>query len=313
MDRRSKAATLVVVVIMVGLAIPAGALAKGPPVRPTETTNNLSFPVIAVDGFVITPIAAPTLIDPYVGTYPGLTESEITALGSDSWYPQKDPDGDEIVNVWQADHAFPAAEDVTWVDWGDNVESVSPTVRRPFRLEVVLFRDLDPDASGASMTAYTMAVLEYPSSANELQGTNGATYESRYATVISRSPRLVMQYFGSAVPTDLAWEGTRWSAGTVVPLSFAPELNVAGKYIYGASEGGWKPNQAGWYRATFYVPSGAISLADARIGDYADLFGAVPEPPEGEVVAEAEGGGATPVVVGDLNLTYADLYVKPRK
>ena len=29
--------------------------------------------------------------------------------------------------------------DVTSIDWGDNIESVDAFVRRPFRLEVVLF------------------------------------------------------------------------------------------------------------------------------------------------------------------------------
>lgn len=305
MDRRSMSFAALVVTVVLVLGLPAGAMAKGrPPV--TETTNNLSFPAIAVDGFGIAPLATPSFSVPYAGDYPGLTVDEIAALQTAGpWYPQK-TDG----NAWQADFAAQTAEAVTYVDWGDNIESVSPVVRRPFRLEVVLFKDL----LEATMTGYTMAVLEYPSSATELQGANTTQYESRYATVISSRPTLVIQFYGEAVPAGLTWTGTAWSAGTAVPVSFAPELNVGGKYIYGASVGGWKPTVAGWYRITFFVPTGSgVDLSGAQIGNYADLFGTVPLPPEGEVLAEAEGGGATPVVDGTNNLSYADVYVMPRK
>lgn len=310
MNRRSKCAGLLAVAVALALIVPAGALAKGrPPV--TEVTNNLSFPAIAVDEFAISQLTTTSFTVPYTGDYPGLTASEIAEMeASGPWYPQK-----TTGNAWQADYVSQTGEAVTWVDWGDNVESVSPTVRRPFRLEIVLFKDLDPlEAGETTMTAYTMGVLEYPSSSTELQGANTTTYESRYATVISKLPKFVVQYYDTAVPSDLTWTGTQWSAGTIKPVSFAPELNVGGKYIFGASEGGWKPLEAGWYRLTFYVPTtSGIDLSGAAIGDYADRFGAIPEPPEGEVVAEAEGGGAVPVIDALNNLTYVDVYVKPRK
>jgi hypothetical protein len=304
--RRSSLVGWLAVAAAVVLALPVGAVAKGGPPSKEDVTNNLSFPAIAVDTFSINPMTAPSFTVTYEGDYPGLTDEEIALVeASGPWYPQKLKG-----NAWQADYEVRGTEAVTYVDWGDNVESVSPTVRRPFRLEVVLFKDLVE----TTMTGYTMAVLEYPSSANELQGAKDLTYESRYATVISAKPKFVIQYFGSPVPSDLTWTGTQWSFGTVKPISFAPELNVGGKYIYGASEGGWKPLDAGWYRLTFYVPSGSgVNLRAAEIGNYADLFGTIPEPPEGEVVAEAEGGGAVPVVDGDNNLTYVDVYVKPRK
>ncbi len=100
-----------------------------------------------------------------------------------------------------------------------------------------------------------MAELEYPSSANELQGTNTTTYPSPFATVISAKPKLVVQYLGPTLPTRVSWDGTKWTGYTVIPVSFAPELNVGGKYIYGASEGGWKPDKVGYYRVTFYIPN----------------------------------------------------------
>ncbi len=290
--------SLVLILIVATLA-PAAAFAKGPPSGgggggggggETAVGNNLSFPAIAVDQFAIAPLAAPSLSVPYAGDYPGLAADEIAALlANGPWYAQQ-----TTGNVWQAQYAAQAAEDVSYVDWGDNIESVNPKVRAPFRLEVTLYKQLV-----APMTAYTMAVLEYPSSADELQGTNGTMYASSWATVVSASPKLVIQYFGASVPTTLTWLGTQWDAGTPVPVSFAPELNVGGKYVFGASEGGWKPTQAGYYRITFYVPSGGVNLALAQIGNYADF--STGTPPAGE------GTAATPALLPDLNLTYVDV------
>ena len=266
--------------------------------RHEETAGkNLSFPVIAVDGVAIAPIAATVFGVAYAGTSPGLTAEEIAYLAANGpWYPQK-----TAANAWQADYETQAAVDVTWVDWGDSIESVAPRVGFPARLEVTLYKAL-----ATPMTAYTMAVLENPSSSTELQGTNTTTYESGYATITSGLPKLVVQHLGSIDPATLTWDGTRWVAGTVVPrvvpVVFAPELNVGGKYIYGATQGGWRPDVAGRYRITFYVPagSGVALTGETGVGNYSDGFGAG----GGE---DHEGGVATPVVVPGLNLTYVDV------
>ena len=87
-------------------------------------------------------------------------------------------------------------------------------------------------------------------------------------------------------------------------MSFAPELNVGGKYIFGASEGAWKPASLGWFRITFYLSKGSdgspsgVNLALATIASYSDGF-----------AGTAEGTAATPQIVGDNNLTYVDVYV----
>ena len=191
MDRRSKAVLSLSVVMVLALLVPAGALAKGG--RPTvETTNNLSFPAIAVDGFVINPLAAPSFTVPYTGDYPGLTTDEITALqATGPWYAQK-----VIGNTWQADWASQTAVDVDVVDWGDNIESVDAFVRRPYRLEVVLF----DNTLAETMTGYTMAMLGNPSSPDEIQGTDTQLYEGTSATVISSKPKLVIQALGTPTP-----------------------------------------------------------------------------------------------------------------
>jgi hypothetical protein len=269
--------------------VPAIALAKGKP--PVETTNNLSFPAIAVDGFAITDVVE-AFVAPYTGLYPGLTEDEIAWLVANGpWYPQKTTE-----NKWNAQFASQSAEDVTYIDWGDNVESVSPKLRAPFRLEMTLYKALE-----TPMTAYTMATLEYPSSSSELQGTNTTTYDGYYATVVSGSPKLVVQYLGTKVPADLTWNGTAWvksdsTIPAIVPVSFGPELNVGGKYVYGASQGGWKPTSLGYYRITFYVPSGSgVNLA---LGVIANASTGFTPPTEGKAFA---------VLVPDLNLTYIDV------
>ena len=263
----------------------------------TTPANNLSFPAIAVDGFAITSLTTPSFTVPYAGTYPGLTAAEIAWLQDNGpWYPQK-----TTGNTWQADFVSATTVDVSYIDWGDNIEAVNPTVRRPFRLEVTLYKQLD-----TPMTAYTMAVLEYPSSADELQGTNTTTYENNFATVISAQPKLVIQYLGTSVPETMTWLGTKWDIGAIVPVSFAPELNVGGKYVFGASVGGWKPTQAGYYRITFYAPVGSgVNLTSAQIGNYTDF--STGTPPAGE------GTAATPVVDATNNLTYVDVLVIGRK
>jgi hypothetical protein len=304
MDRRSKAILSISVVMAFALLVPAAALAKGPPNR-VETTNNLSFPAVAVDGYTIAPVA-PAFVDIYDGTYPGLDAAQLALVQGKTMYAQKDPDGDGLINKWQADYLAQAAVDVDVIDWGDNIESVDAFVRRPFRLEVVLFDNTLAD----TMTGYNMALLEYPSSPDEVQGTDTTTYEGTSATVISSKPKLVIQALGDTDPATLTWDVTtsRWVSGTsalpATPIGFAPELNVAGKYIYGASTGGWKPTVAGTYRVTFYIPTdSAVNLRLAQIA----------VPAEEEVTAEAEeGGGATPQIDPVNNLTYVDITVQPR-
>jgi hypothetical protein len=289
-----------VLALILCLAFAGPAIARGPGGGggggggETTAVNNLSFPAIAVDNFAVTLLAAPSFTVPYTGLYPGMTAEEIVWLTANGpWYAQKVTE-----NKWQAEFSNETAVDVTYIDWSDNMESVSPKLRSPFRLEMVLFKALD-----TPMKAYTMAVLEYPSSSNELQGTNTSTYASSYATVVSAQPKLVVQFLGTSVPvvpTNLTWDDTKWvEAATPVSVSFAPELNVGGKYVFGASSGGWKPTQTGYYRITFYAPAGSgVNLANGTIANAATGF----TPPTE--------GVATAYIVPDKNLTYIDVLVK---
>lgn len=219
--------------------------------------NNLSFPAFLADDFVLTPITQSMFTTPYTGPYTGLTAEELALLEGYSWYAQK-VDG----NVWQAEFQKAGDIDVTYIDWGDNIESFSPKVGRPFRLEVTLYKDISSDP----MTGYKMALLAFPSSPDEVQGTNTETYESNWSTVASNKAKLVVQRF-ECDPSTLVWNGESWS-GALTPenVVFAVELNVGGKLIYGAAEGGWKPQVLGTYRLTFYIPNSSVNLSTAYIG-----------------------------------------------
>jgi hypothetical protein len=302
----AKVAIVLAIIVVIAFAAPALAK-KGPPV--VESTNNLSFPAIAAD------IAAGTapIVDkpelfsvPYTGDYPGLTAEEIAILvATGPWYAQK-----VTGNTWNAEFYNALAADtveVYGVDWGDNIESVSPAVGRPYRLETGLFADrtLDP------MTGYTMVMLGNPSSPDEIQGTKAtALYDSYYATITSKLPGLRIQRI-EGITAALSWDSdlNYWVtpdgaiAGTTTTIAFAPELNVAGKYIFGASTGGWKPTALGKYRITFFIPAASqIQMVDGMTS-IGNLVG-------GAWVSGLAGeGGAEPQLLAAQNLTYVDVTV----
>jgi hypothetical protein len=107
--------------------------------------------------------------------------------------------------------------------------------------------------TAAPNNAYSMVMLAFPSSPNEVQGTNAtSTYVSDYATITSGPPGLRIQYIQNVDAASLAWDPVTnyWVApdgATPAPtaISFAPELNVAGKYIFGASTGGLEADPGG--------------------------------------------------------------------
>lgn len=257
----------------------------------TETTgNNLSFPALCADGFAIAPIAATSFLVEYIGPYTGLTSDQLSfVLANGPWYAQK-----VAGNVWQAEYSTVSAVDVSFIDWGDAIESVDPKLGRPYRLELALYSD-----DGGMMDAYTMAELAFPSSPQETQGTNTVVYESEYATVASPKGFLVVQRFADV--EDLTWNADlgQWDgAFTPETITFQQELNVGGRLIYGASTGGWKPTIPGNYRITFYMGStSVVNLMTAIIADKS-----APTIPK---VAENN----QPFVDETYNLTYVDVQV----
>jgi hypothetical protein len=260
----------------------------------TTAPNNLSFPALLADGMSLSPITESLTVS-YAGPYDGLTAEEITALeATGPWYAQK-VEG----NVWQGAYAEYVDQPVAFIDWGDAMESVNPKIRRPYRVEFGVYVQL-----AAPMSAYTMALLAFPSSLDETQGTNGTRYDCNYATIATPLGNCVIQKFDDA--STLSWNATegKWDNADdpETGFGFAQELNVGGKYIYGASTGGWKPMVEGTYRITFYFDSGSeIVMTGAQVGDYN----------EGAPIVPKIGETNTAVVVPENNLTYMDVTVVP--
>jgi hypothetical protein len=320
---KTKSMTLLVVLALLVTLFQAGiVLAKGKP--PVETTNNLSFPVIWSEGVKMT--LAGTMLNaslavPYDVTRDGLiTDADMLACGGTLAYAYAQK---TTGNTWQAQNVDAVGPVyVSEIDWGDSLESSDFKVRRPIRVELTLYKLLDNP-----MTGYNMVMLANPSSPDEVQGacatanpgdnSNVLTYSGTEASVYSPNGKIVIQLLGGTreevLPGDLIWDGTKWvdgnpddptTAGNPINVSFAGELNVGGKVIYGLSTGGWKPTTAGDYRITFYLPLDKnAQLRDATVRASA----------EETITIEAEGtGGGTAVVDGEKNLTYIDIRVAPR-
>lgn len=256
----------------------------------TETlANNLSFPALLADGYTITPITEPLFTVPYTGPYDGLTAEEIAALElTGPWYAQK-VEG----NVWQAQYESVTTANVYFIDWGDAMESVDPKLRRPYRVELALYAQLT-----TPMSAYKMALLAFPSSPDETQGTNNTMYDNYFATIATPKGKIVIQRYEPGA--TLTWNGSSWD-GAYPPetgFGFAQELNVGGKFIFGASTGGWKPTILGEYRVTFYFEAGSgVSLATSQPGDYN----------EGAPIIPKIGERNTAVIDVVNNISYIDV------
>ncbi len=255
----------------------------------TETlTNNLSFPALCADGYSLSPIAATSFLVEYLGPFTGVEDNMDYILANGPWYAQK-VEG----NKWQAQFEIVTTPvNVSFIDWGDAIESVDPKIGRPYRLELALY-----SGQFGPMTAYTMTELAFPSSPQETQGTNTLTYESNYAAVASPMGKLLVQRFDDK--EALVWNGTSWDGAlSTEPVVFAQELNVGGRLIYGASTGGWKPTAPGEYRITFYMTEASIvNLKSAIIADKT-----APETPK---VAENN----QPYVHQEHNISYVDVQI----
>ncbi|ETA79915.1 hypothetical protein [Youngiibacter fragilis] len=155
---------------------------------------------------------------------------------------------DAYQNAWQADWAR-TYEPVTidFIDWGNPMENTYPQVGYRFPIELYLYTKLTEP-----MTAYTMACLEYPSSADEVYGTNGAKFESYYATVLTNKFRA---------------EAINLTYGGVTKINLEPAIGPSGKMNFASAGGGWIPTKAGTYRIFFYVDDPLISFEGAVINN----------------------------------------------
>jgi hypothetical protein len=287
--------------------------------------NNLSFPAIWADGATL---AVPgtegvaSVAVPWDANADGVADN-VAPVGDPPLYAYAQK---TIGNVWQAQND-PAVGTVyvDEVDWGDSLESIDMKVGRPVRIELSLYK------TGVSMLGFDMVLLANASSPDEVQGVVSSQIGSAgaplgaaslkpgpgvpytEATVFSPNGKVVVQPLvgtrDEVAAGDLVWTGTYWADGNTLDptdigapetLTFAGELNVAGKVIFGLSKGGWRPKKAGDYRITFYLPT--ISQAQ--------LLNATIRQPEEEIILAEEGdAGGIAVVDGANNLTYIDIRV----
>ena len=288
----------------------------------TETAgNNLSFPVIMVDGVLLLP--GTFGIDKFENPF-----LEPSGFAPDAegvwWFPQK-TEG----NSWQAESSILDGADclVDEVDWGDSLESVPMKVGRPVRIEASFYKtDLV-----TPMKAYAMTMLANPSSPDEVQGAgvenwswsvDDATFlgspKTSYipeATIYSPGVKLVIQKILDPVAT-LSWDETttQWTSvsadaiGTPIRPIFSSELNVGGKVIYGLSQGGWRPSTVGVYRLTIFLEGGVEN--NTQLTGNTQIRQSIPEESVNALEDEGEEpSGGTAQIDSLHNLTYIDINV----
>lgn len=284
-------------------------------------SNNLSFPVIWADsnGPALTLRSVPGTNPSDVLPQALVTEPWSTMVGSQYAYAQG-----VAGNAWQAENRALLSGEVaaiSEIDWGDMLESAPIKLGSPVRIEVTMY------LSSVVMTGFEMSLLANASSPEEVQGTlsslraspaapvdeSGLSKTYGEATVYSPAAKLVIQKLvgvrETVQPGDLAWNGTYWvdnnpddPSDIGLPdqsVKFGGEINVGGKVLYGLSEGGWRPKEAGDYRLTFYLPMTSQAQFDGNTGIRVST----------ETEGGETGGGTGAVVDPSHNLTYIDVRV----
>jgi hypothetical protein len=271
-----------------------------------EPENDLSFPVVWSDGWAL----------PLRGTFGQAQLGGVyDALDGVHWYRQQDP-----LNVWQAGAADLSSAPVLldWVNWGDNLEARSWTVRAKVRAEVVLLHDLESPLPG-----YEMAHLSGHGS-DEMWGTSGRTYDAAQATVYSHCARFTIQKL-TADPSvaDLIWdvELGQWTGDVLAPVfnhgvwegakghgdGYAAEINIQGKVIYGTLWDVAASGQGvGVYRLTFSLSAGNPGLP---LNTWFDEGTRVVPSEEGDAEESASRSGGIARIDPAHNLTYMDVTI----
>ena len=158
----------------------------------------------------------------------------------------------DAANSWQADWLMETEEVVTidFIDWGNPLENINPTVGQRFPVEVALYEKL-----ATPMTAYNMACLEYPGTKVELFGTSDAsgsfTYESFFATVLTN------KFLAEVWNPD----------GTIDKIDISPGIGPSGKMNFASGGGGWTPRMSGWHRIWLHVNDPLIDFTGAIVNN----------------------------------------------
>lgn len=273
--------------------------------------NNLSYPVIWSDG----------VTKPVRGAFgSSMFEGEYALVGDVPAYLQQD-----ALNEWQAESRMTpqGGVDVSWIDWGDNLEARPWSETSVVRVEIVLIQDLL-----APMLAYEMLYVS-GQGPDEMWGASTATYDSPQATVYSGCARLTIQKLATVVPPAepvLTWNAAlgQWEGDISEPFfnggvweaedgmgGFSAEINIKGKVIYGFN---WRVSRfgdgAGTYRLTFSLDSGT-NVPLNTFFDTSQILGR-----EIVEVEEADSGEPVGGVAGvdhENDITWIDVRILPKQ
>jgi hypothetical protein len=342
---------------------------------PTESSNNLSYPAIFTGtGVTLTGTEGAWTLN---GVFPtsksygcakpetiGTTEYPNTSCVSstgvpmtydacvagpcvgydvDAIYWQKSAD-----NAWQAQTLGPNLKPqfVVYLDWGDNLESVSWKTSSSIRVETTPFAAVDPTLLGFQMWHVS------GQGPDEMWGVRGDgadnpvpyVYDSSYAIIHSAAARLNIAKLvdGTAACPTAGYEtpptvSTAWTKGvlsgswsglyTLRDIPYTAELNIGGKFVYGYN---WQlqrdavptsVSKAGWWRLTFYTENNLVSSLDSIVFDVLSIPttpppGAAPYLPvqqatrtRGVSILADTGPLYMPVVDTANNLTYIDICI----
>lgn len=256
-----------------------------------------------------------------------------------------------ISNTWSAAtlgveiaDTTPISVPASYLDWGDNLESTTWKTNSIIRVETTPFADISKLsftklAPETTLLGYQMWHI-YEQGPDEQWGvrvTNDGnlpyTYQSQFPIIYTSDARLnitkVAETPGGLCPTDgvkpagyptPAWTissgiGTWTGTQELHDITYSPELNVGGKWVYGYN---WQlrrdvfQNKSGWWRLTFYSPNQAVAFDPTRF--VAMTAAPTPTPSAGYPapavsVTEETGPQYTPVVDFANNLTYLDICI----
>lgn len=287
--------------------------------------NNLSVPVIWGEGSL-------TLRGSFGVVATG---GAFTTVDDVNWYHQRD-----LYNSWQAESKSwlegAGALPVTYIDWGDNLESQDWKATSKVRVETVLYKALD-GVSHPTMKGYEMLYL-YGSGQTEMWGSSTVQIDCTEATIYSDHARLTIQRIDPLTASSLTWDpvnGEWFGPGAVVPDfnggvweaiegpgGYSAEINLPGKVIYGfnwdvkALSGGI----AGTYRITFSLDATAGNGTGFLQTDFDDSTKIKLSETQEEAAillakASAGGGGRPPaggtaIVDPVRNITWIDVKIK---
>lgn len=342
---------------------------------PTESSNNLSYPAIFTGAGVTLPGTSGdwTLNGVFptsksygcdksetIGTtvYPNTSclsstgvplSRDACAAGPcagyavDAIYWQK-----SAASAWQAETLGPNAgpKNVSYIDWGDNLESVSWKTSSMVRVEATPFATLGTPLLGFQMWHVSGQGTDemWGVRGNDADDADPWVYDSSYAIIQTPAARLNIAKLvngtstcptaGGTQPPSVATTWTKGSApgswtglSTLHDIPFTAELNIGGKFVYGYN---WQlqrdavlPNvgKAGWWRLTFYTENNTDSGKDSVIFNDAAIPttpppGALPELPvqqalriQGVSILADTGALYKPTVDTANNLTYIDICI----